>query len=103
MRSNSASVTVSSDWLRCVVPALFTTMSSPPNVATVAATIASTSALRATSQVTAAAEAAIAAAASRAPAPPTSAIITFAPSRANASAMARPKPEAAPVRWQSGP
>ncbi|CFN68090.1 Uncharacterised protein [Bordetella pertussis] len=86
--------------LRCVVPALLTTMSSPSNAFSVAASRLATAALSETSARTKTAwpPAALIAAATRwPPASLISATATLAPSRANAAAMPSPKPEPAPV------
>src|SRR3990170_4504168 len=97
MRSNSASVTVSSDWFLCVIPALLTRISSPPKRLTAAAIMRSASTFCETSAVTSAAASPIRSATLAAFSVSMTAMRTLAPSRAKASAMPRPKPDAPPV------
>ena len=100
MRSNCSSVTLSIGWLRCVVPALFTTMFRPPKVSSVNFSIAAQSASLDTSALKNAAlpPAALISLATRSP-PSTlmSLTTTLQPSCAKRLAMPSPKPEPPPV------
>ena len=97
MRSNSASPTSSNGWLRCVTPALLTTMSMPPKASVAVRTMASTSIFLRHVALHGMILSPKPAASSRTPWPLMSAATTLAPSSTNRSAMARPNPEAAPV------
>src|SRR5262249_10547766 len=90
-------LTPSSGWLRCVMPALLTTISRPPKASVAARTIASTSGFFDTSQATATMLPPKPAASWRTPSPLMSAATTRAPCSTKRSAMARPNPDAAPV------
>jgi hypothetical protein len=99
-RSHSASDTSAAADIPSMMPALFTSTSSPPKVSTAAATTCSTTAGSLRSPVTATAvppAASISATTALAVSALTSATTTLAPSPANRSAAARPMPEPAPV------
>src|SRR4029453_2776485 len=100
MRSNSSSVTSSIGWLRCVVPALLTTISRSPKAASVVATRRATSLSLETSpaQNCALPPAPTISRVTRSPfATSMSLTTTFAPSAAKRLAMPSPNPDPAPV------
>src|SRR6185437_11661576 len=103
MRSNSASVTSSNGLLRCVQPALLTTMSSRPKAWRVAATAAAMSSARVTSHLSAIAPCPAASATCWAPCRLMSSSATRAPSAAKRIAIPAPNPEPAPVTMATLP